>query len=308
MLVPVGGGPSDDIMAQILGQVNGMHPRFHLPAGGDKAPPEDADIHFLGCFEERQLDKVDLKYYGESNAASFNAMYWHARGDGVPYFAMSRHGEPMGHAFTAHGLIIGEEKPKWGVYDGCGSPCVDTSTRWCGCAHEPARGFPNQDCSGEETMRRFSVYRIGSPSSSPTPEISSGDAASSSVPATIGTTIPAVENRARWLLQDNGGGIDIVVPKGMTPKVKGKQVLLYNASDPEAPEADAVAAGQIREHTENGAAPLSKMRLPAAVDEQTCVWAAEGKDSNVGDGSRVLTCQLANDSVRQVPIKVIDEL
>lgn len=345
------GGDPNDILAQILGQVGGMHPRYHGPAGGDKPPPEEAEINFLGCFAESQLEKVELKYYGEGNAGSFNAMYWHATGDHVPYFAMARHGEPLGHAFTAHGFVHSDEKPKWGIYDGCGTRCQDDPNRWCGCSHEGSRGFPNPECMDNENEKRFAVYKIAEapPSAALAPENATqpldaaaaategGDAvaAEAATAAVAASTTMAVEagsaaGRPYWQLSpDNGEGspsIEIMVPKGQVAKAKGRQVLLYNATDAEAGAgADAststgpgaaAAAGEVQAHgaaaggasaasVSPSAAPVGKMRLPVGVSEESCVL--DGSRV-LEDGSQVLKCELAKNSVRQVPIKVIDEL
>jgi len=101
-----------------------LHPRFHAPPGGEVPLPRDVVVNRIGCFAESQLAKTQLKYYGDSNAASFRAMYWHAINDGVQYFAMARHAQPLGHAFTFKD--IAQEKPAWSAYDTCGTPCADT--------------------------------------------------------------------------------------------------------------------------------------------------------------------------------------
>merc|ERR1711920_92391 len=78
----------------------------------------------------------------------------------TPYFAMSRHQQALGHAFTAHGFMHEGEQPRWGVYDGCGTRCADDETRWCGCANELDRGFGNENCPGQGE-KRFAVYKVG---------------------------------------------------------------------------------------------------------------------------------------------------
>jgi len=170
--------PAPDIgsmLADVFGQMNQLHPRFQPPAGGDRPVPEDVDVNLIGCFAESQLDKVQLKYYGESNAARFNAMYWHAQSDHVPYFAMSRHQEALGHAFTAHGFVHEAEQPRWGLYDGCGTRCADDESRWCGCANELDRGFGNENCP-EQGERRFAVYKIGVSQPPEHEEVAAGNA------------------------------------------------------------------------------------------------------------------------------------
>merc|ERR1719335_1532479 len=140
-------GPAPLDLNDVFGQLGALHPRNHLPHS--EPIPEDAQLDFIGCFEQSQMSEAELKYYGESNAAAFSAMYWHARADHTPYFAMARHDEPLGHAFTLRSFAHENEKPKWGVYDGCGAHCGDEQKRWCGCANDPGRGFPSSACPDE---------------------------------------------------------------------------------------------------------------------------------------------------------------
>lgn len=331
-----------DILAQVLGMVGQMHPRFQPPQGGDQPVPEDAEVNFVGCFAESQLEKVDLKYYADANAASFNAMYWHARSDHVPYFAMSRHDMPLGHAFTAHGFIHEDEKPKWGVYDGCGTRCEDDDARWCGCSNEEHRRLPNHDC-GEDGEKRFAVYKMR------LQDAAQADSNNTEVPPT-----PLVQGAPgpKWHLTNSepnsDPSIEITVPKGTIARANGREVLLYNASDATASEAAAAASETAGAHLTvvNGtaalgssvsegsttaaesatrvlaaaleasklaaaelsaapsAAPVGKIKLPVGVSQDACTL--EGRVSD--DGSQVLKCRLAQGTVKQIPIRVIDEL
>lgn len=302
MPVRQGGGflmpPSslEDVLAQALGMVGQMHPRFHPPEGGEKEPPEDAEINMVGCFAESQLDNIDIKYYGESNAASFNSMYWHANNDHVQYFAMSRHGAALGHAFTAHGFAHEGEKPKWGIYDGCGARCEDDDSRWCGCSNEASRGFPNPACEEGAGEKHFAVYKIHM-DSTPPPTMSSpedgapptmfpdGDASEGAAQAAA----PASPGRPTWQLTNNGDTIEITVPKGTVAKPNGRQVLLFNATVDDAGESETVG----------------KMKMPVSLSPELCTT-EEGKDG--ADGAHVLKCRLEDGNVKQIPIKVIDEL
>eukprot|EP00435_Cladocopium_sp_Y103_P045200 s1562_g12.t3 len=69
----------EEVLGQVMGELHQMHPRNQLPAVSHV--PEDAVVNLVGCFAESQLEQVRLKYYGESNAANFAAMYWHAQND-----------------------------------------------------------------------------------------------------------------------------------------------------------------------------------------------------------------------------------
>merc|ERR1712039_261409 len=53
------------------------------------------------------------------------------------------------------------------------------------------------------------------------------------------------------------------------------------------------------------AAPIGKMRLPVGVSQEDCTW-EPGRVNE--DGSQVMKCKIAQNVVKQVPIKVIDEL
>lgn len=322
-------------LAQMLGTVGQMHPRFQLPQGGERPLPEDAEVTLVGCFAESQLEKIDLKYYGEANAASFNAMFWHARADHVPYFAMSRHGEPLGHAFTAHGFVHEGEKPKWGVYDGCGSRCIDDENRWCGCSNEATRGFPNTECSEGDSEKRFAVYKIID-NLAMAPENASSETSMNASMAAVAPSQSVAHGRPYWQLTNDDVGkepeIEIVVPKGTVAKAQGRQVLLYNTSDASSngatplttvaePRVGGTTEGhavEIEASTTTGAAPMAteaaaaptaapigKMRLPVGVSQEDCTW-EPGRVNE--DGSQVMKCKIAQNAVKQVPIKVIDEL
>mmetsp|Transcript_45124 Transcript_45124/g.127128 ORF Transcript_45124/g.127128 Transcript_45124/m.127128 type:complete len:555 (+) Transcript_45124:1-1665(+) len=305
--------PGMDPFAMAMGGLGQMHPRFQAPEGGDRPVPEDAEVNLIGCFDESQLEKVDLKYYGEGNGASFNAMYWHANADHVPYFAMARHSHPLGHAFTTHGFVHEDEKPKWGVYDGCGSRCEDDSSRWCGCSNEEQRGFPNRECA--EGEKRFAVYKILNMSSAPLLRGAAQGVAAATAAATTATPDEAkepgadgaaAEGRPYWQLNDAKDGsepsIDIVLPKGIVAKVIGRQVLLYTVEAGGAGESAALAASA---NIAPDAAPMAKLKLPVDISEDACVV---DEQRAARDGSHMLKCKIEQTSVRRLPIKVIDEL
>jgi len=287
-----------EMLEEVFGMMGQMHPRFHLPAGGDKPVPEDAIVNLVGCFAESQLDKVELKYYGEANAASFNAMYWHARSDHVPYFAMSRHEQPIGHAFTAHGFVHEGEKPDWGVYDGCGSPCSDEPNRWCGCANEGQRGLANNDCP-KEGEKRFAVYKIGE---AQRPEQEDNKASQGDEPgATAERPQVVAQGRPYWQLSggernaSDAPAIEIVVPKGTVAKAQGREVILYNASDPEAtlhaPEQAPAAPG--------ADAPASKGPMAKGGGEATPL-AATGVRAAAGAGGSTAEATTANPTTASI--------
>lgn len=303
----------EDLLNGAMGTMAKAHPRFHPPPGGEHPIPEDAEVSLVGCFAESQLAQVELKYYGDSNAASFSAMYWHAHGDHVPYFAMARHQEDLGHAFTAKGFVHSDEKPQWGVYDGCGSRCADDPNRWCGCANEASRGFPNGECLPDE--KRFAVYKIGKAAAEP-----AADAEASQAPK-------AAPGRPYWQLSnDDAGGapsIEIVVPPGTVAKPQGNQVLLFNSTEPAAEGARRASAedqpgstpSSSQEETaskpaaEQGspateATPVGKVRLPVGVDPDSC----EFENSKQSEGGKVLKCKLDDKDIRNLPIRVLDEL
>merc|ERR1719327_2511780 len=190
-----------DLLSDVFGQVGALHPRFHGPAVGGRPVPEDVDVNLVGCFAESQFAEAELKYYGSQNGASFGPMFWHARDDGVPYFAMARHDEPLGHGFTFRTFAHDKEQPKWGVYDGCGAPCNDDEARYCGCAGEGNRGFGSSEC--DEGEKRFAVYRIA-PNRTLAPEVPSLSNASNASGAANATSALAAasaqHSRPHWRL------------------------------------------------------------------------------------------------------------
>eukprot|EP00929_Paragymnodinium_shiwhaense_P013559 TRINITY_DN121409_c0_g1_i1.p1 TRINITY_DN121409_c0_g1~~TRINITY_DN121409_c0_g1_i1.p1 ORF type:complete len:627 (+),score=156.11 TRINITY_DN121409_c0_g1_i1:122-2002(+) len=322
-----------DIFNEIFGMMDQMHPRYHPPAGGDRPVPEDAEVSFAGCFAEDQIAKAELKYYGDNNAASFNAMYWHAAADHVPYFSMARHDRPLGHAFTFRNFTHEKEEPRWGTYDGCGSRCEDEDSHWCGCANEGARGFGNEDC--QPTEKRFAVYKIVHESTEV--KAKAVDDSEAGTPE-----LPAARSRQAgpyWQLsdlsddEDDLPGIEIVLPKGTVAQPKGRDVVFYNATrcplgddgkPVPCPEGYQTADGQPEDlvekaagasssettttqaPSESTATPVGKVRLPVGVDPEACSVA----DSTGGAGdTQVLRCALSKGDVRKVDIKVIsDEL
>lgn len=350
-----------NMLDEVFNMVGQLHPRMQLPAEGQKPVPEDAEVNLIGCFAESQLAKTDMKYYGDSNAVSFAAMFWHASADHTPFFAMSRHGAPLGHAFTFRSFAHEIEKPQWGTYDGCGAPCEDDHSRWCGCSNEASRGFPNGVC--EEDQKRFAVYKVGnmvniSMSQGGKVEESKHEENKHEQDKPVSTE--ALKGRPHWQLVngDNAGSspeIEIIVPKGTVAKPQGRQLLFYNASDVDASQAATPvdqgdptknAAGgpadqnigaangstksepvapngqsevQIAQNPSEvkhdaaatafpaGAAvgPVGKMRLPVDVSPESCAW-EPGRPGN--EGSQIIKCKIEESDVKQVPIKVIDEL
>jgi len=109
---------------------------------------------YMGCYSYDQLENT--KGYGHSAAVNFNVMYQHALTDNKLYFGMARHSVGLGHAWTMTKLL---NEPKWG-HAPCGTKCHDEANKFCGCANEGFRGYPNKDC--QERELRIAVYRISS--------------------------------------------------------------------------------------------------------------------------------------------------
>jgi len=265
-------------------------------------------------------------------------------GDHVPYFAMARHDDPMGHAITLRSFAHENEKPKWGVYDGCGSHCADERQRWCGCSHEPDRGYPSTPCSIDSEYkgeRHFAVYKIdGAPQDLSAKQEPSGESEENhrdDKQEEVDSAAPADKEEAQkpassashggrpyWQLSKDEGqsgepSIEIVVPKGTVPEAKGREVLFFNATGKgdASPELEAGASAASEEavdrtttaeasaNTGEDASPVGKVRLPVGVNPKDCSW-ENGKLTE--DGNQVLRCNLKKDEVKTVPIKVIDEL
>jgi hypothetical protein len=245
-----------------------LHPRFHPPPGGEVPLPRDVIVNGLGCFTESQLSKTQLKYYGDSNAASFRAMYWHAVKDGVPYFAMARHEQTLGHAFTFKEFV--DEKPAWGAHDMCGTQCADDDSRQCGCANEEARGYPNPACH-KDHEKHFSVYRIMPREASDPRALASGeDKAHEPLSRSFWQIAPPKEGKQEPSLEV------VVPPEYSYAKPKGDGVMLSSGH---------------------------KVKLPVQVSQDNC----ERDDSRVSEtGGSVLRCKLDPKDVTQIPIKVID--
>jgi len=318
-LMPLDGPPMFD---EVFGMMDRMHPRFQQPPGGEREVPDEAEVNLVGCFSEEQLAKADLKYYGETNAASFAAMYWHAQADRVPYFAMSRHEEPLGHAFTFRNFTHEKEDPQWGLYDGCGSRCEDDETRWCGCANEASRGLFNREC-GPDGEKRFAVYKAAQAVDVAVNESESETASADSAPQSPAGHERRADPRPYWQLSNSDEGdsptIEIVAPKGTVAKASGRQVVLFNATtgqevagrsegaaegeDGKAEEASEASSSQSEE---GASAVLGKFRLPVDVAPEQCEMEADG--SKGADGGQVLKCRLEQDAVKVLPIKVVDEL
>lgn len=332
-MVPMG-GPPPDIM-NVLNSLGAMHPRNHLP--NSEPVPEDAEVTLVGCFEESQLSKAELKYYGDSNAAAFAPMYWHARADHVPFFAMARHDEPLGHAYTVRGFAHEDEKPKWGVYDGCGERCEDDQSRWCGCAHEPTRGFTSRRCGVAGAERQFAVYKIverptvehsnatvpqtaSSPVEDMAKKLSSPEAAAAehgdaptvdkaSLSQQAAPNAGASHGRPYWQLapSEQGSAIEVMVPKGTRAQPRGREVLFFNATEVLSETSELVNGEEsplaaVDHHT---AKPLAKVKLPSEVSPENCSWEA-GRVTE--DGNKVVKCILMEEEVQVLPIKVVDEL
>eukprot|EP00933_Yihiella_yeosuensis_P033891 TRINITY_DN27499_c0_g1_i1.p1 TRINITY_DN27499_c0_g1~~TRINITY_DN27499_c0_g1_i1.p1 ORF type:complete len:601 (-),score=142.52 TRINITY_DN27499_c0_g1_i1:561-2117(-) len=308
---PIGLG---GLLNEIFGDIARAHPQFHPPPGGEQPVPDDAIVNLVGCYAESQFDKLELKYYGDSNAASFNAMYWHAQNDHVPYFAMSRHIDSVGHAFTAKGFAHEREEPRWGKYDGCGTRCEDSDSRWCGCANEAIRGFPNQDC--QEGERRYAVYKIGNAVAATEDNLAEaaegnakdvggevdedGKIKSTTPAAALGSSAPSVKWQLVHEAEDNGGpSIEITVPKGTKAEASGHKLLLFNDTAGEGAN-DRESDGKQGADTNL----LGKVKLPAKVSSDSCKF----DDSKASDSDRVLKCKLEQNTVRDIKIKVLDEL
>eukprot|EP00439_Symbiodinium_sp_Y106_P083199 s690_g23.t1 len=84
--------------------------------------------------------------------------------------------------------------------------------------------------------------------------------------------------------------------KGTVASASGSEVLLFNATGTEPP------AEQSSE-TEQDKTPIGKVKLPVEVSKESCKLGGAAKD-----GGQVLRCKLEQEDVREVPIKVIDEL
>lgn len=314
-----------DLLSDVFGQVGALHPRFHGPAVGGRPVPEDVDVNLVGCFAESQFAEAELKYYGSQNGASFGPMFWHARDDGVPYFAMARHDEPLGHGFTFRTFAHDKEQPKWGVYDGCGAPCNDDEARYCGCAGEGNRGFGSSEC--DEGEKRFAVYRIApnrTLAEAAVPSLSNASNASGAANATSALAAASAQHsRPHWRLSEEAGdvekpSIEIVLPAGGEQVIlesKGHQAVVINASDAsaapapttpqQAPSADAGAGAATSQASTATAAP-AKVKLPMGVDPQSCDFQAPTGDADASQ--KVLKCKVDESEVRKIPIKVIDEL
>jgi len=89
----------------------------------------------------------------------------------------------------------------------------------------------------------------------------------------------------------------------LTAKASGKTAVWYNESVAEAPDA-AKQLGEIQAHGGDVLPAAGKMKLPAEVSGDDCTW----EESRTTADSRVLRCPLARNMVRQLPIKIVDEL
>lgn len=155
---------------------------------------------------------------------------------------------------------------------------------------------------------------------------------------------PTSQGQPYWQLDDHGNAsispsIEIRVPKGTVAETRGREVLLYNASEhgplaatlqptPQAQKAtegnETAAASEAAAAASSptpalpaeaaltatpsqtaGGTPVGKMRLPVGVSPEACSW---DSTKTAEDGSRVIRCTLDREDVKRVPIKVIDEL
>lgn len=339
-LLPMG-GPPPDIM-NVLNSLGAMHPRNHLP--NSEPVPEDAEVTLVGCFEESQLSKAELKYYGEANAAAFAPMYWHARADHVPFFAMARHDEALGHAYSVRGFAHEDEKPKWGVYDGCGERCEDDPSRWCGCAHEPNRGFGSRSCAMAGNEKRFAVYKIvdrpnatrakvehsnatiphnaSSPVEDMAKRLNSAEATANPVNAPAvdaPSSAQQAQMNAASLAQQaapNAGASHGRPYWQLAPSELGSAIEVMVPKGTRAqPKGNHVLFFNATEiggsddsllaPSDHTAKPIGKVKLPAEVSPESCSWEA-GRITE--DGNQVLKCVLMEEEVQTVRIKVVDEL
>merc|ERR1711988_509899 len=75
------------------------------------------------------------------------------------FIAMSVHESPQ--PIMGHGRLMDNfdmtQTPRFGK-DQCGSVCLDDSSKWCGAANEPERGYFNSKAAAGE--RQFAVYRL----------------------------------------------------------------------------------------------------------------------------------------------------
>lgn len=122
------------------------------------------DVEFVGCFSEEQLPHDD--YVGHATPSLFGAMYGKAHhhkmtttGAAPKFMAMSVHESPQ--PIMGHGRLMDNfdmtQTPAYGK-DQCGSRCLDDTTKWCGAANEPSRGYYHSKAEAGE--RRFAVYRL----------------------------------------------------------------------------------------------------------------------------------------------------
>lgn len=312
-LIPMRRGGS---LADLLPMLDGMHPRNQAPFGQERPVPEEANVIRVGCFAESQLAKAELKYYGEGNGASYNSMYWHARGDSVPYFAMARHDEPLGHAFTFRSFEHEVEKARWGVYDGCGTPCADDEAHDCGCANEAERGFPNTQCA-QESEKHFAVYRIEADGEK---DEAAAETASEKMARQLGIEVEAdkkdSDSAAEAISPDSPGAseevsqpywklssradedegepsIEVVVPQGSRVEAKGNEVHFFDDD------------GADSSSKKGADASSGKVKLPIGVSPKDC----EMDDDKSDTGGQVLRCKLEKKDVKRMKIKVVgDEL
>lgn len=265
----------EEVLGQVMGELHQMHPRNQLPAVSHV--PEDAVVNLVGCFAESQLEQVRLKYYGESNAANFAAMYWHAQNDHVQYFAMARHAVALGHGFTAQGFLH---------------------------PNEAERGFPNRACA--EGEKRFAVYKIGNKlntSSDASTEASADTGDSGDANAKVNASQPAAAG-PYWKLSGEGEpSIEVVIPKGTKATASGNEVLVFNASKASKEGDSSRSPEEAQAPSSTTDAPISKVKLPVGVSTDSCEEKQEGQDGGI-----VLKCKLEQEDVHEVPIKVIDEL
>lgn len=102
--------------------------------------------------------------------------------------------------------------------------------------------------------------------------------------------------------------IEIMVPKGTVPERKGREILFFNSTGASG-EFDYTEQAPLKEapasYNMAAAVAVGKVRLPVGVEPSSCAYESGKVDE---DGNRKLKCQLKQDDVKTVKIKVVEEL